>query len=170
MELELNEQELTSFIFEISLIPDFKYKLTGVNIPAITIGTLEEYPVFSENRIPIPGTSFNYGDLPITFIVDKKMNNYYYIYAWMRMLIESTRFEDGHQTLYTTDPILQDLKEKEYSDAILFIYTGDKLDRKIRFQNIFPFQLGEIQLTSIENYKLSVCQCTFKYEKFDFMD
>jgi hypothetical protein len=170
MTLELNEQELTSFIFEINLIPDFKYKLTGVNIPSMTIGTLEEYPVFSENRIPIPGTSITYNDLNLTFIVDKKMNNYYYIYSWMRLLIEATRFEDEHQTLYSTDPILQDLKEKEYSDALLFIYTGDKLDRKIRFKNIFPFQLSEIQLVSTESYKISTCQCVFKYESFDFID
>jgi len=168
MDLQLNNQETTSFIFDIILIADIKYKLTEVNIPGISIGTIEEFPSFAENRIPFPGDTIDYDDLVITFIVDKDMNNYYYIFNWMKGLIQNTRIEEIDTV--NTDPVVQNLIEKEYSDALLLIYTGDNLSRKIRYKNIFPYQLSEIAFTSTEEFRFSTCTASFKYENFDFMD
>lgn len=168
MDLELNNQESTSFLFDIVLIPDMKYKLTSVNIPGVSIGTIDSFPTFVSNRIKIPGDDIDYDDLTITFIVDKDMNNYYYIFYWMKKLIEMTRVEEIDTT--DIDPVIQELIKKEYSDAILFIYTGENLSRKIRYKNIFPYQLGEIQFSSTEQFRFSTCTATFKYENFDFMD
>lgn len=168
MTLELNNQETTNFIFDIVLIPDIKYKLTSVNIPALSIGTIDVYPHNQEDSIPFAGTSIDYDDLNITFIVDTKLQNYNYIFEWMKILIRENRIIEINTT--TTDPILQELMKKNYSDAILFIYNGENLMKKIRYVNIFPFSLGEIQFSTNQSYNLSVCNVSFKYEHFVFMD
>lgn len=167
MDLELNNQETTNYIFEIVLIPDMRYKITSVNIPGTSIGIVDSYPSFVSNRIDFPGDSISFDDLNVTFIVDKKLNNYYYIFYWMKEIIKTNRLQEIDTNL---DPVIQELVKREFSDAILFIYTGERLDRKIRFKNIFPYQLGEISFSSTDEYKLSTCTVSFKYEEFDFED
>lgn len=167
MDLELNNQETTSYIFEIILIPDMRYKVTSVNIPGISMGIVDSYPAFVSSRIDFPGDTISFDDLNISFIVDKKLNNYYYIFYWMKEIVKTNRLQELDTNL---DPVIQELVKREFSDALLFIYTGDKLERKIRFKNIFPFQLGEINFASTEDYKLSTCNVSFKYEEFDFED
>lgn len=147
------------FQFSLSRIKHVAYSVKSANIPGISISPI---------AIPTPikpinfyGTSMEFNDLQITFIVDENMTNWNEIYQWMKGLAPSPNFNDTIT--------MKKSKDKFYSDATLTIMNSTKNPNiTFTFYNLTPITLNDIQLNSADSDVVyATCDITFKYDYFE---
>jgi hypothetical protein len=146
----------TGFRFLLTRTPNITYFCQGVNLPDITLGEVEQPTRF----IPIkhPGTSWNYGDLEISFIIDENMENWREIHSWMRSLKGVEDFNE-----FESNPT------EHFSDASLVVLNSAmKPNLEVTFEKIFPKTLSGIQFTSDTTDSAQViANATFAYTSYD---
>ena len=174
------------FKFQITKLPKVEYFCTSVNVPGISLGSLEQETPLTD--IPLPGSVLSYGDLVMTFIVDENLENYREIHGWMTGLgfpKDRSQFRallaSGTDRFPTSSGVNQETdagKVKHgagnvgaiYSDATLNILTSkNRSNIEVRFSDVFPVRLTGLdydqQATDVSYLTASV---TFNYKIFEF--
>jgi hypothetical protein len=70
----INPLSPNGFMFSIARIPEVTYFCQEVNIPEVSLSTVEQGSPFV--RIPLPGDTLDFGELNVQFLVDSQMSNY----------------------------------------------------------------------------------------------
>jgi len=144
--------------FNVLKLPYTNFFVQRINIPGVSVGTVDQPTPFKV--VPIPGDHVNFDELVLTFRVDENMNNYQEIFNWI--LGEGVfSFED-----YTA--IASQAKTSGHglrSDFSLIIETSKKNPNyNIVFSDGFPVALSELQFNimdqAIDYIEATV---TFKY-------
>ena len=146
----------TGFRFILSRTPNITYFCQSVNLPDISFGEILQPTRFIPTKHP--GTSFNYGDLEIQFIIDENMENWREIHDWMRSL---KNVED-----YTE---VEENPTNNFSDAsIMILNSAMKPNLEVTFDRIFPKSLGGIQFSSdAADSSQIVASATFAFTSYD---
>ena len=146
----------TGFRFILSRTPNITYFCQGVNLPDISFGEVLQPTPF----IPVkhPGSSFNYGDLEITFIVDENMENWREIHDWMRSIKGVEDFEE-----------YEDNTNNHFCDAsIIILNSAMKPNLEVTFDRMFPKSLGGIQFSSdTSDASQIIASATFAFTSYD---
>ena len=71
----------TQFRFGIHQLPKVEFFGTAVNLPGISLGSIQQPTPFK--NIPIMGDKLEYENLTLTFIVDEYLENYISLHNWM---------------------------------------------------------------------------------------
>ncbi len=150
------------FKFQIKKTPNMNYFVQSVNLPSISIGTIDVATPFS--RIPFPGDKVTFNPLDVTFKVDENMENYIEIYNWIISLGRPENFTDG-ASIYSAPPMSG---EGVISDLSLVILTnGMRGNKIINFVDAYPTNLSDITLDStLSDVEYVTATVTFDYRKF----
>jgi hypothetical protein len=128
----------------------------NINIPGVSIGTLEQATPFL--NITRPGNKISYEDLTITFIVDESLNSWQEVHNWIRGMADPKSFP-------TRDP------KTNYSDAILTVFTNlNNPQLSYQFVNTYPYSLSGLNLDTTESAdNMITATATFKFDYYDII-
>jgi hypothetical protein len=150
------------FKFQIKKTPHLNYFVQSVNLPAISIGTVEIGTPFT--KIPFPGDKLTFNQLDVTFKVDEDMENYTEIFDWMIAMGHPDNLTDS-ATIYSA-PAMSG--KGVYSDLSLAILTNGMRGNKIvNFSDAFPINLSDITFDStLSDVEYVTATVTFAYRRF----
>jgi hypothetical protein len=132
-----NPTQNTYFKLDFLRLPNTTYFCQGINLPSVTVGDIKQMTRFG-TAIAHPGTSVNYDDLRVTFLVDEDFANYEEIHDWMKKLTPFTDYTDVEPNY-----------SKLFSDATLTILNSAKVPKLIfTFKGCFPKTLDSIEYSS----------------------
>ena len=152
------------FQFQLLKHQQVSFFCQSATVPGIDLSIANQSTRY--NTLPHPGDEINFQDLDIDIIIDENMKNYITIHNWIRNL--------GHPYSSTDIQDLpgQDLDDKTYSDAILFILDSN-FNKKIKivFDDVFPYSIGPLKFRTTEtDVPYFTANISFKYTIYNFYD
>jgi hypothetical protein len=125
---------------------EFEPTVTGVSIPGVTVGIIEQPNTI--RQLFRPGNSLIYDDLRITFSLREDLSDWLTIYDWLIEMRDNNR---------------ENIKEL-FSDANLVLLTNKNNPNMVfNFENIFPTTLDPIDLELEDNDSPIMCSAMFKF-------
>ena len=152
-----------NFKFSIKRAPNVNFFIQRVNIPSISLPSLEIPTMF--NPIPVPYTHMEYGELRISFKVDEDFQNYLEIHNWIRALGFPEQFEErtaiSKNAEYTGTGLYSDI-------SLIVLNSARNPNYEFVFRNAFPTELSSIDFdTSDNDVEFVSASASFKYMLFD---
>lgn len=154
--LTTNAQQNTNFKFTLTRIPNVTFWCTSVNVPSISIG---EVPVLNKFvPLHVPGSSIQYDQLRVTFMLDEEFATWKEIHNWMRGLVP---FEDFRQIIRNDADY--------YSDGIVHCLNSSKNpSHEYIIKKMFPISLDGFDLSvALSEPDPVTINATFVFESFD---
>ena len=176
----------TQFKFQILKLPKVEYFCTAVNLPGLSLNTVQQPTPLAD--IPLPGEKLSFGDLEMTFMVDENLENYQEISGWLfglgfpksrtqfANLVEAAkdRFPMNGKDSQTTDAGKVKYGAQPigpvFSDATLNILSSkNRANIEVRFNNVFPVSLSGLQFTQqATDVDYLSATVTFQYKLYEF--
>ena len=176
----------TQFKFQILKLPKVEYFCTAVNLPGLSLNTVQQPTPLAD--IPLPGEKLSFGDLEMTFMVDENLENYQEISGWLfglgfpksrtqfANLVEAAkdRFPTNGKDSQTTDAGKVKYGAQPigpvFSDATLNILSSkNRANIEVRFNNVFPVSLSGLQFTQqATDVDYLSSTVTFQYKLYEF--
>ena len=176
----------TQFKFQILKLPKVEYFCTAVNLPGLSLNTVQQPTPLAD--IPLPGEKLSFGDLEMTFMVDENLENYQEISGWLfglgfpksrtqfANLVEAAkdRFPTNGKGSQTTDAGKVKYGAQPigpvFSDATLNILSSkNRANIEVRFNNVFPVSLSGLQFTQqATDVDYLSATVTFQYKLYEF--
>ena len=176
----------TQFKFQILKLPKVEYFCTAVNLPGLSLNTVQPPTPLAD--IPLPGEKLSFGDLEMTFMVDENLENYQEISGWLfglgfpksrtqfANLVEAAkdRFPTNGKDSQTTDAGKVKYGAQPigpvFSDATLNILSSkNRANIEVRFNNVFPVSLSGLQFTQqATDVDYLSATVTFQYKLYEF--
>lgn len=145
----------THFKLTFTRLPNMTFWCTSTNIPSVTIG---EVPVGNKFvSLHVPGSSIQFDQLKVSFLVDEEFSNWNEIYKWMRQIVP---FEDFTEILNSD--------QKYYSDATIHCLNSAKRPNvNFVFKKLFPISIDGFDLNTMltDSSPISI-NATFVFESF----
>lgn len=149
------------FRFTLARAPNLNFFVTDVNLPSLQLGFIEVPTPFKV--LDFPGDRLDYGDLQVTFKVDEDFQNYFELYNWIVALGFPDQYSQ-YKRVAAADP---GEKETVFSDGTLTIMNSGMVPNiEIKFQDLFPISLGDINFTTTDsdvNYVTNTAVFKYKY-------
>ena len=165
----INPLSPNSFTFSIAKLPNVSFFCQRVQVPAISLASIDRSTPFAVT--PIPGEIMNFSELTIQYLVDDRMDNYKAIYSWMTALAFPDNYEQYSTYIGTEDGEAFNELARNYSDATLGINDAlNNTTNQLYFKDIYPVALDPIQMESTAmdvNYVIG--SATFKYTYFNII-
>jgi hypothetical protein len=148
----------TNYKLMIQNLPNVTYFAQRVLLPGVNMGIALQASPFAA-KLKWPGDSMEYGTLPVEFIVDENMQNWYEIYKWMQKCVAIRDFSEAENA------------EKVFSDIHLLVLTNKKNPNfGFEFRHAFPISLSGIQFDSaVSDVPNIICTATFAYTDYDLI-
>ena len=156
--MDYNTLKQNSFQFSIERIPETMFKVTSVNLPNVSVPA----PVSSSSASNqwFPGSTSEFAQLDLTFIVDENLLNYEEIFRW----ITQQRFAVGSE--FQSKNINED---KLVSDGVLLTMTNaSNPNRVIKFYDMFPTNLSALNFNT-HSSDIVECTVSFYLSRFIFV-
>lgn len=164
----INPLSPNGFMFSIARIPEVTYFCQEVNIPEVSLSTVEQGSPFV--RIPLPGDTLDFGELNVQFLVDSQMSNYKALFNWIRGL----GFPENNRqyTQQITNSYSLNEGAAAYSDATLTALSNKNVPAgTVLFKDCVITSLSGLVFTSTSNdVQYLVGNASFKYSYFKFED
>lgn len=147
--------------FSIERLPNLTFFIQGINLPGITLlSTTVNNPFVAT---PVPGNQLVFGQLTASVIVDENLEGWSEIYEWIVQL-GNPQFLNKIGNLTKAPGKINSIT----SDATLIIKTNsNNANIIIRFVDLFPVEIGEIQFTSIgSTHEFTTTSVTFGYSYY----
>ena len=145
------------FRFSIKKTPNVNYFVQQVSMPSVSFSSAEMPTPFQ--RIPIAGTTLEYGELSVIFKIDEDMQNYLELYNWLTSISFPDNFGQypGERNVY--------------SDATLTILSSAyRAKHEVVFRDLYPVDLsGFTMMSTASDVDHVECTATFKYRVFDIV-
>ena len=144
--------------FSYDLLPETNFKLLfpkasfgtlflqEFNLPQVSVKDVNQPTIFADiNNV---GEKISYGNMTLTFLVDKHMKNYKEIFNWMRrMTVSGSSVGD--------------------SDNPLLVINNDNM---IRFVEAWPAVLSDLTFrTNVNEVNYLTCTAVFNFDYFEFV-
>ena len=150
------------FRFKLKRAPNLNFFVTDVNLPFISLSSVEIPTPFK--AINIPGSKLEYGDFNLTFKMDEDMSTYFEIYNWLIAI----GFPENFNQYKGLKEAQKGATNQLFSDATLTILTSDMVPNiEVTFEDLFPISINEMNFTTSDtdvNYISATV--SFKYKIF----
>lgn len=155
------------FRFSISKIPEITFYCQEVNLPGITLESIDVLSPLTMN--PFAGDLITYDELTVQFLVDAEMVNYQAVYNWLTGL----GFPNGYEQYinFTNSQQAQSKGTIDYSDGTLQILTSNnQVAKTVQFIDLIPVSLGSMTFTSTAtDVTYIVGVAGFKFDRYNFV-
>lgn len=171
-----NFQSPLTYEFRVDKLLDFNFFVQKVNLPNLTLPSVEKSTPFS--IIPYAGDHLTFGELSVDFKVSEGMYNWYEIFSWMRSLGfpesqkqygDLRRGQNKDLNGKTMTPlIIPKAHGAIYSQGYLLVNTSQNNPAiRITFIDLYPVSLSEIVFNSTEqDVNFVTATVGFKYDYF----
>jgi hypothetical protein len=152
-----------NFKFSIKRAPHVNFFVQKVNLPSISLPTIETPNPFV--KIPQPGEHLDYADLTLSFRVDENLQNYLEIHNWIRALGKPKDFSEykalAQNPNYTGDGLRSDL-------TLMILSSAKNPNYEIVFTDAYPYDISELSFdTTKSDVEFIEATATFKYILFE---
>jgi hypothetical protein len=152
-----------NFKFSIKRAPHVNFFVQKVNLPSISLPTIETPNPFV--KIPQPGEHLDYADLTLSFRVDENLQNYLEIHNWIRALGKPKDFSEykalAQNPNYTGDGLRSDL-------TLMILSSAKNPNYEIVFTDAYPYDISELSFdTTKSDIEFIEATATFKYILFE---
>jgi|TARA_R110002020_G_scaffold253997_1_gene467748 hypothetical protein len=157
---ETNNYLATNFFkLELEKFPSVAYFCQSVNLPSLTVSTMEVPAPALGVPIKSPVGRYSYENMSVSFLVDEKMDNWLEVYNWM---YDMSTAETDCRVLNPYNKIL--------SDATLTIMDGSYTPMKrVIIKDIFPVGISGIQFSSVVvDTEPVIATVTFAFTTYEF--
>jgi hypothetical protein len=157
-----NPLQATKFLLTFSRLPATQYFCQEVNLPGVTLGTVDRVTPFLD--MYSPGTKLKYDDLDITFMVDEELQSWKDMYNWFTSIADPDGFEGR-------DHPRELQQNKHLSDCTLTILSAlNNPVLRIQFHNCFPLTMDGINFdTKTDANHIITCRATFRYQSYKYL-
>jgi hypothetical protein len=163
--VDTNFLNSNDFSLSIERLPGVSFFSSEVELPGVTLNSLDEPTPLSD--IKIPGDRLSFDTLSVTFYVDANMANYIEAFKWMQGLGFPRNHEQYTRENNTRPSYLSEL-EKNYSDASLMVINAGKT---FKFIDCFPTRLSGIRFeTQAQDVTYAVATLDLDYSYFIIVD
>ena len=157
-----NYLQATKFLLTFSRINNTQYFCQEVNIPGVSLGTVDRVTPFLD--MFSPGTKLNYEPLVINFTIDEELQSWKDMYNWFTSIADPDGFEGRDHP--------RELQQNRHlSDATLTILTAlNNPILRIQYLNCFPVSMSDIQFdTKLDADTIITCSATFRYQSYKYL-
>jgi hypothetical protein len=152
-----------NFTFQIKKAPHVNFFIQKVNLPAISLRSVETSNPFI--KIPYAGDHLDFGELKISFKVDEDFQNYLEIHNWLRALGKPEDFAQykaiSDIPSYTGDGIVSDI-------SIIVLSSAKVANYDISYVDAFPVSLSDINFSTTDNdVNYIEASASFKYTYYN---
>lgn len=157
-----NPLQASKFLLTFGRIPATQYFCQEVNLPGVTLGTVNRDTPFLD--MYSPGTKLKYDDLDVSFIVDEELQSWKDMYNWFTSMADPDGFEGR-------DHPRELQKNKHLSDCTLTVLSAlNNPVLRIQFTNCFPISMDAIQFdTKSDANHILTCRATFRYQSYKYL-
>ncbi len=158
--MDYNMLKSNSFQFSMERIPETIFRVTAVNLPDVSVPAPMAASAASNQYFP--GSSSEFAQLTLTFLVDENLKNYEEIFRW----ITQQRYDIG------TEFAPKNTNEMRLvSDATLVTLTNSSNpNRTIKFYDVFPTSLSALNFSTQQADPIPVeCTASFYFSRFIFV-
>lgn len=131
---------------------DFRLNIFGSVLPGIQIQP-QEFP-WQGGKVYGESGDIEYKQWNTSFLVDQDFNNYITIYEWMMSII------DGYNNFGSK------FEDYQIDSSLLIFNNWEENILTFKFKNIWPSDIGDIELSYQEGEELLKCDITFTYDWF----
>jgi hypothetical protein len=165
----LNYLSPIGFKFAINRTPMFNHFVQTINIPDLSLGSVNIATPFV--KLPVPGDQLQFGSLEATFRVDEDMRAYSEIYDWMINLGYPDNFDQYKNVASSKDPQAATTSVGNYSDATLTILSSAlRPIMDVQFADIFPIGITSLNFDARSSeVEYLDCIATFAYKKYSIV-
>lgn len=128
----------------IKKMPNAVFNVTSVILPGITVEDSELQTPFKIIRYP---DKVVYNDFIVRFKVDENMENYLEIFNWMVEIGRPEFFATGQPSPLIANDIYSNFV---CDGTLLILNSANKPNIEVRFKDLFPVVIGDIEFTSSE--------------------
>jgi len=152
----------TKFLVTFPRIPGTQFFCRSVNIPGISIGSIEQPTEF--RNLPVPGNKLTFDDFTMEFNIDEELESWKQIQSWIYALGIPTKFDD-YKALGRQMPWKNQTPQPQYSDATLTILSAlNNPKYRISFTDMFPLSVTGINFDVTESADtILTATASFKY-------
>jgi hypothetical protein len=150
------------FRFKLKRAPNLNFFVTDVNLPQLSLNTVELPTPFKV--VSLPGSKIDFGDFNLTFKMDEDMSTYFEIYNWLIAI----GFPEDFNQYKGLKSAQKGTPNQLVSDATLTIMTSDMVPNiEVTFEDLFPTSIGDINFTTSDNdVNYISATVSFKYKIF----
>lgn len=160
-----NLLQSSKFILAFNRLPTVQFFCQEVNLPGVSLGSLEFATPLRD--VPIAGNKLSYNEFDITFMVDEQLQSWNELYKWL-LAIGSPKSTDERlrqnylQNNYTTG-------QSYYCDSSLTIMSAlNNPLLRVNFQRMFPISISDIKFdTQLSADAIVTAAARFQYEYFE---
>lgn len=147
----INYLQQPAYNFNIQRLPYVSYYCQRVNLPGISVGSVD-FPTKGLRRIPVSG-DIVFNNLEIEFFVDEDLQNWLEVMNWLRSIANADDF-----TEYTG-------MQNSYSNATLIVLNSAMNAKyKVEYRDIIPISLTDINFdTTVSEITPITATVTFEY-------
>jgi hypothetical protein len=147
----INYLQQPAYNFNIQRLPYVSYYCQRVNLPGISVGSVD-FPTKGLRRIPVSG-DIVFNNLEIEFFVDEDLQNWLEVMNWLRSIANAEDF-----TEYTG-------LQNSYSNATLIVLNSAMNAKyKVEYRDIIPISLTDINFdTTVSEITPITATVTFEY-------
>jgi len=165
-EINTDQQRPDNHTLVFDKYADITYFITDLALPDVFLGRTDFNT--PRNIQKQAGTSLDFSDLIVTFIINEDFSTYKFLFYWMQMQKYLTILDASVRAYW--EPIIMKVTDNYYGNANLNILTNHKnLNLTIRFFDIFPIGLSSMSFSTKMGSDPVVCDATFSYNRYDFV-
>ena len=110
---------------------EFDITITGMNVPGIQLGTVEQHSTI--RTIERPGDSLSFSDITMEFLITENFDEWIVLFDWLTDL---------------RDPTIDYFDNSIVSEGKLILLTNKSNPNVVlTFENMFPIELADLDLT-----------------------
>lgn len=148
-QVELSYTPPQNFFMVIEKLPEIVFTAQQIQIPAISGGMAELANRFNSGKAFVPGNSIEYGQLDVTFLLDKHFKGYRTILKWLKGI----NAPDAHEQydVFTNESNSSNSVGFSTTMSDITVFATDAANRPIchwNFKNCFPTDLDGVAFDS----------------------
>lgn len=153
------------FRLVIDRLPMVNFFCNKASIPSVSVTEINVPTPFTSMRVH--GDKLEFAPLSITFNLDEDLQNYKELLRWMK----SYSFPESHSQYNPNKVNPTKAYADQYSDGSIFTSTNkDNPNIEIKFTQLFPIDLGEIDLDiQSDSPEPITCTASFAYTQFEIV-
>jgi hypothetical protein len=161
----------TNFQFSLSRFPNMTFMAQVAAVPAVSFDRI----IFNTpvQDVKLPSTNLNFEDFEVTLLLDKNLQAYAEMFAWLRALSIRDSRDDYKNFIATRQQQLgikthSRLTEETAQGTLLALDANSNPTFKFTFDNMFPVSIGKLDFdTESANIEYLKCDIVFAYTGFD---
>ena len=157
-----------NFYLQIDSLPEVSFFCQQVQIPSLTGGEAELPNRYNSGKTFIPGDGVDYGTLDVTFLVDKKLENYTTVMRWLKGI--NAPETQGQWSDYQKNENHTKFGQSMETMTVVCTDASQEPLAEWKFYSAFPVSLDGFSFdSSMPDIEYMTAVCSFRFHYFEMV-